>query len=75
MRINGKEEWERIPIVFLQKKKVTPKLESRQKDWILVPPTRIERAARGLGNRCSIQLSYGGNNAIDSEVPDNFGVS
>ncbi len=26
----------------------------------LVPPTRIERAARGLGNRCSIQLSYGG---------------
>ena len=27
----------------------------------LVPPTRIERAARGLGNRCSIQLSYGGN--------------
>ena len=27
----------------------------------LVPPTRIERAARGLGNRCSIRLSYGGN--------------
>ena len=27
----------------------------------LVPPTRIERATRGLGNRCSIQLSYGGN--------------
>ena len=27
---------------------------------ILVPPTRIERAARGLGNRCSIRLSYGG---------------
>jgi len=27
----------------------------------MVPPTRIERAARGLGNRCSIQLSYGGN--------------
>ena len=26
----------------------------------LVPPTRIERAARGLGNHCSIQLSYGG---------------
>ncbi len=26
----------------------------------MVPPTRIERAARGLGNRCSIQLSYGG---------------
>ena len=26
----------------------------------LVPPTRIERATRGLGNRCSIQLSYGG---------------
>jgi hypothetical protein len=25
-----------------------------------VPPTRIERATRGLGNRCSIQLSYGG---------------
>src|SRR5574341_451880 len=32
-------------------------------DWRkvgLVPPTRIERATRGLGNRCSIQLSYGG---------------
>ena len=27
---------------------------------MLVPPTRIERATRGLGNRCSIQLSYGG---------------
>ena len=27
----------------------------------MVPPTRIERAARGLGNRCSIRLSYGGN--------------
>ena len=26
----------------------------------LVPPTRIERATYGLGNRCSIQLSYGG---------------
>lgn len=26
----------------------------------MVPPTRIERAARGLGNRCSIRLSYGG---------------
>jgi hypothetical protein len=26
----------------------------------MVPPTRIERATRGLGNRCSIQLSYGG---------------
>ena len=26
----------------------------------LVPPTRIERATRGLGNRCSIHLSYGG---------------
>ena len=25
-----------------------------------MPPTRIERATRGLGNRCSIQLSYGG---------------
>ncbi len=25
----------------------------------LVAPTRIERATRGLGNRCSIQLSYG----------------
>ena len=27
---------------------------------VLVPPTRIERATNGLGNRCSIQLSYGG---------------
>ena len=27
---------------------------------ILVPPTRIERATNGLGNRCSIRLSYGG---------------
>ena len=26
----------------------------------MVPPTRIERATNGLGNRCSIQLSYGG---------------
>ncbi len=26
----------------------------------LVPPIRIERTTRGLGNRCSIQLSYGG---------------
>ena len=26
----------------------------------MVPPIRIERTTRGLGNRCSIQLSYGG---------------
>ena len=26
----------------------------------LAPPTGIEPAARGLGNRCSIRLSYGG---------------
>jgi len=26
----------------------------------MVPPTRIERATNGLGNRCSIRLSYGG---------------
>ena len=26
----------------------------------VVPPTRIERATNGLGNRCSIRLSYGG---------------
>ncbi len=26
----------------------------------LVPPIRIERTTHGLGNRCSIQLSYGG---------------
>ena len=26
----------------------------------VVPPIRIERTTRGLGNRCSIQLSYGG---------------
>ena len=32
---------------------------SETSGW-LVPPTRIERATRGLGNRCSIQLSYGG---------------
>jgi hypothetical protein len=30
--------------------------------WLkkLVPPIRIERTTNGLGNRCSIQLSYGG---------------
>ncbi|CUS33605.1 hypothetical protein COMA2_130143 [Candidatus Nitrospira nitrificans] len=33
-------------------------LDSEGKD--LVPPIRIERTTRGLGNRCSIQLSYGG---------------
>jgi hypothetical protein len=40
------------------------RLASASKRWYptmeLVPPTRIERATRGLGNRCSIQLSYGG---------------
>ena len=29
-------------------------------DLGLVPPIRIERTTNGLGNRCSIQLSYGG---------------
>ena len=38
------------------------KFRQKEKAKVLVPPTRIERAARGLGNRCSIQLSYGGNN-------------
>jgi len=27
---------------------------------IVVPPARLERTTRGLGNRCSIHLSYGG---------------
>ena len=27
----------------------------------MVPPARVERAAHGLGIRCSILLSYGGN--------------
>ena len=35
-------------------------LQLPEVDEKLVPPTRIERATRGLGNRCSIQLSYGG---------------
>lgn len=34
--------------------------EAALKIRYMVPPTRIERAARGLGNRCSIRLSYGG---------------
>ncbi len=38
-----------------------PDVQVSEKCWEgLVPPTRIERATRGLGNRCSIQLSYGG---------------
>jgi integrase len=36
----------------------TEPLEIKRKN--LVPPIRIERTTRGLGNRCSIQLSYGG---------------
>jgi hypothetical protein len=32
----------------------------RKQKEVLVPPTRIERATNGLGNRCSIRLSYGG---------------
>ena len=28
---------------------------------IMVPPARLERAAHGLGIRCSVHLSYGGN--------------
>ncbi len=27
---------------------------------MVVPPARFEHAAYGLGNRCSIRLSYGG---------------
>ena len=27
---------------------------------LLVPPARLERAAHGLGIRCSVHLSYGG---------------
>lgn len=27
---------------------------------IMVPPARLELTAHGLGNRCSIHLSYGG---------------
>ena len=34
----------------------TPSLETRK----LVPPRGIEPLANGLGNRCSIRLSYGG---------------
>ena len=40
--------------------KVTEITGGKNTKEVLVPPTRIERATRGLGNRCSIQLSYGG---------------
>ena len=38
-----------------------------------MPPTRIERATRGLGNRCSIQLSYGGI-FLEKHNPEKFVV-
>ena len=46
-----RKPWERIAIKWNS---------FRKPGENMVPPTRIERAARGLGNRCSIQLSYGG---------------
>ncbi len=39
---------------------------SEEQGKYLVPPTRIERATRGLGNRCSIRLSYGGIQGIST---------
>lgn len=36
---------------------------------MLVPPARFEHAAYGLGNRCSIRLSYGGTGQFGSEGP------
>ena len=30
----------------------------------MVPPARLERAAHGLGIRCSVHLSYGGNKIL-----------
>ena len=34
----------------------------------MVPPARFERTTRGLGNRCSIHLSYGGNALLSSNL-------
>jgi hypothetical protein len=35
-------------------------LDSAKPLILLVPPARLERAAHGLGIRCSVHLSYGG---------------
>lgn len=38
-------------------------MELRRRDSIskrMVPPGRLEHPTNGLGNRCSIHLSYGG---------------
>ena len=44
----------------LKKKCDCTGIENRSKERILVPPRGVEPPTNGLGNRCSIHLSYGG---------------
>jgi hypothetical protein len=50
----------RQPYLVRDRRVVTCLKEDLQALEKLVPPIRIERTTNGLGNRCSIQLSYGG---------------
>ena len=47
----------RAALFMLGQNNVNQRIEAER---ALVPPTRIERVTCGLGNRRSIQLSYGG---------------
>ena len=62
--MSGISEYLKIDKIRFSKNTKTPNVRRIKtfRGFKMVPPTRVELVTPGLGNLCSIQLSYGGMN-------------